>query len=162
MKQTFNLSKSTLIFYSLIAPFIIGGSFYNLVYGLILGQSSNVRIGAWSLLGFVALPLMLIATYLRNKCVITEQYVRIYKKEFARSEYDFVITERFLAVKDRPLFSILRKIFHTLIITGKTTGEVVFEKDLETSIVYAKKSDQLCLLKKASSASINSNYELSR
>ena len=95
MKQTFNLSKSTLVFYSLLAPFIIGGSFYNLYFGLILGESSHVKLGAWSLLGFVVLPLILIATYFRNRCVITDQYVRIYKREFPRSEYDFNISDRF-------------------------------------------------------------------
>jgi hypothetical protein len=139
MKQTFNLSKSTLIFYSAIAPLIIGGSFYNLVYGLILGESSVVRIGAWSLLGFVVFPVMLIATYLRNKCVITEQYVRIYKKEFDRSAYEFKITDRFLPIKDRPLFSIFRKTFHSLTITQKTNGNMVFQQDLETSAAYAEK-----------------------
>lgn len=139
MKQTFNLSKSTLIFYSLLAPFVIGGSFYNLYYGLILGESSHVKIGAWSLLGFVVLPLMLVATYFRNKCVITDQYVRIYKREFSRSEYDFNISDRFLAIKDRPLFSIYRKIFPTLTISEKTTGEIVFHEDLETSASYTSK-----------------------
>lgn len=139
MKLTFNLSKSTLIFYSLLAPFVIGGSFYNLYYGLILGEGSHVKIGAWSLLGFVVLPLMLIATYLRNRCIITDQYVRIYKREFSRSEYDFAISERFLAMKNRPLFSIFRKTFHTLTITEKTTGNLVFNEDLETSSAYAEK-----------------------
>lgn len=139
MKQTFNLSKSTLIFYSVIAPFIIAGSFYNLVYGLILGKTSIVRIGAWSLLGFIVLPLMLIATYLRNKCVVTDGYVRIHKKEFSRSEYDFTITDRFLSIKDRPLFSMFRKTFHILTITQKTDGSVVFEQDLETSSAYTEK-----------------------
>lgn len=147
MKQTFNLSKSTLIFYSAIAPFIIGGSFYNLVYGLILGESSVVRIGAWSLLGFVILPVMLIATYLRNKYVITETYVRVYKKEFARSEYEFNITDRFLSIKDRPLFSIFRKTFHTLIITEKSHGDIVFQQDLETSSAYAEKIKSALLAK---------------
>lgn len=139
MKQTFNLSKSTLIFYSVIAPFIIGGSFYNLVYGLILGTASHVKIGAWSLLGFIVLPVMLIATYLRNKCIITDHDVRIYKRKFSRSDYNFTVSDHFLPVKDRPLFSIFTKTFHTLIITGKTDGRVVFEQNLETSAVYAEK-----------------------
>lgn len=139
MTQTFNLAKSPLIFYSFLAPLIIVGSFYNLVYGLILGETPNVRIGPWSLLGFVVLPLMIIATYLRNKCVITDEYVRIYKREFLRSENDFSISERVLAVKDRPLFSIFRKTFHTLTITEKTTGDVVFNEDLETSSSYTEK-----------------------
>jgi len=139
MRQTFNLSKSTLVFYSVIAPFIIGGSFYNLVYGLILHKASAVRIGAWSLVGFIVLPVMLIATFYRNRCIVTEEYIRIYKKEFVRSEHDFMITDRFLAIKDRPLFSIFRKTFHTLIITKKTNGEVVFQQDLETSSLYSDK-----------------------
>lgn len=109
MKQTFNLAKSTLTFYAFIAPFIIGGSFYNLIYGLILGESSTVRIGAFSLLGFVIFPILLISTYLRNRIVITDQNVRIHKTDFPRSQYDFAVTDRFLPFKERPLFSLLRK-----------------------------------------------------
>ena len=139
MKQIFNLSRSTLIFYSCIAPFIIGGSIYNLVYGIILGETPTVRVGAFSLLGFVILPLLLISTYFKNKCTITEQSVLIHKTEFPRSEYDFAITERFLAMKDRPLFSIFRKTFHTLIITKKSNRSIAFEQDLETSQSYTEK-----------------------
>ncbi|MFY1045775.1 hypothetical protein [Chryseobacterium sp. GP-SGM7] len=139
MKQHFNLSKSTLIFYTILAPFIIFGSFYNLVDGLILGKASVVKIGAWSLLGFIIFPVMIVSTYFRNRCVITERSVRIYKEEFSRSEYDFTISDRFLAIKDRPLFSIFRKTFHTLRIIKKTDGSVIFERDLETSSGYAEK-----------------------
>ena len=138
MKQTFNLAKSTLIFYSFIAPFIIGGSLYNLVYGLMLGETPTVRIGVFSLLGFVVLPILLISTYLRNRVVVTDSNVRINKTDFQRSDYDFTITERYLPLKERPLFSLFRKIFHTLAITKKSDGTVVFYQDLETSQTDAR------------------------
>ena len=138
MKQTFNLAKSTLIFYSFIAPFIIGGSLYNLIYGLILGETPTVKIGVFSLLGFVVLPILLISTYLRNRVVVTDSNVRINKTDFQRSDYDFTITERYLPLKERPLFSLFRKIFHTLAITKKSDGTVVFYQDLETSQTDAR------------------------
>lgn len=138
MKQTFNVAKSTLIFYSFIAPFIIGGSLYNLVYGLMLGETPTVRIGVFSLLGFVVLPILLISTYLRNRVVVTDSNVRINKTDFQRSDYDFTIRERYLPLKERPLFSLFRKIFHTLAITKKSDGTVVFYQDLETSQTDAR------------------------
>ncbi|KFC18275.1 hypothetical protein [Chryseobacterium sp. FH1] len=138
MKKTFNLAKSTLVFYAFIAPFIIGGSLYNLVYGLMLGEKPTVRIGVFSLLGFVVLPILLISTYLRNRVVVTGSNVQINKTDFPRSEYDFAITERYLPLKERPLFSLFRKIFHTLAITKKSDGTVVFYQDLETSRTDAK------------------------
>lgn len=139
MKKTFNLAKSTLIFYSFITPFIVFGSFYNLVYGLILGETPTVKVGLFSLLGFLVLPLLLVSTYIRNRMVVTDRNVRINKTDFPRSEYDFAISDRFLPLKERPLFSLFRKTFHTLVITQKSDSKVVFYEDLETSQNYAEK-----------------------
>jgi len=147
MKQTFNLSKSTLVFYSVIAPFIIGASLYNLVYGLILGETPTVRVGVFSLFVFAVLPLLLVSTYLRNRVLITSTNVRVNKIDFPRSEYDFAITDRVVALKDRPLFSLFRKTFQTLAITQKSDGTVVFYKDLETSQTYADKIKTALLIK---------------
>lgn len=147
MKLTFNLSKSTLVFYSVIAPFIIGASLYNLVYGLILGETPTVRLGLFSLFGFAVLPLLLVSTYLRNRVLITSTNVRINKTDFPISEYDFAITDRVVALKDRPLFSLFRKTFQTFAITQKSDGTVVFYQDLETSQTYADKIKQALSIK---------------
>jgi hypothetical protein len=61
------LVKKVLIFYSVLAPFIIIGSLYNLIKGVILHESPTYRIGLFSLFGFVIMPFLLIITYVKNK-----------------------------------------------------------------------------------------------
>jgi len=139
MKKVFNLSKSTLVFYSFISPFIIVASFYNLVYGIILKENSTVNIGFFSILGFLAMPILLVSVYVRNKLTITNQNVTVHKVDFLRSEHHFAIVNRTLAKKDRPIFSLFREVYHTLVITKKSTGEIVFHQDLQTSQKYAEK-----------------------
>jgi hypothetical protein len=131
MKLTICLAKTTVIFYSLLAPFIIVGSLYNLVKGVFANQNAVVYIGAFSLFGFILLPILIVTTYIKNKCVIQSNSVCIGKVEFSPKDYRFEIQEKLLAFKDRPIFSLLRKKYYLLIIKKIETGTVVLEKDLD-------------------------------
>ncbi|SHM93242.1 hypothetical protein SAMN05444360_12217 [Chryseobacterium carnipullorum] len=66
MNLKIGLAKKVLLFYSVIAPFIIFGSLYNLIEGVILHNAPSYRIGLFSLFGFVIMPLLLIVTYIKN------------------------------------------------------------------------------------------------
>ncbi|WP_143754188.1 hypothetical protein [Chryseobacterium sp. 52] len=125
------LAKKVLIFYSVIAPFIIVGSLYNLIEGVILQTSPTYRIGLFSLLGFIIMPLLLLVTYIKNKCVITEDSLRINKTVYRFSDYDFSIRQKELPFKDRPLTSLLKKKYPELVIKNINTNEIVLEKDLD-------------------------------
>ncbi|WP_411972024.1 hypothetical protein ACLCDV_19550 [Sphingobacterium sp. Lzh-3] len=50
-----NLSQRTLIFYGVLAPFIIFGSLYNLL-GIISGTSTVISFGAFALFGLFFYP----------------------------------------------------------------------------------------------------------
>lgn len=130
MKLTLCLDKTTVIFYSIIMLPIIFGSLHNLIYGVIRDENSVVYVGAFSLFGFIILPLAILATYRKNKCVIDLEKVTIGKVDYPLSDYSFYIHEKELALKDRPLFSLLRKTYYVLVFKEKRTGKVVFENDL--------------------------------
>lgn len=132
------LAKKVLIFYAVIAPFIMFGSLYNLIEGVILQTTPTYRIGLFSLFGFIIMPFLLIVTYVKNKCVITTESMRIGKTDYKFSDYDFEIREKELPLKDRPLTSLFKKNYHDLLIKKKNTNEIVleeplnvFQKDLE-------------------------------
>ncbi|WP_223605594.1 hypothetical protein [Chryseobacterium sp. OSA05B] len=125
------LAKKVLLFYAVLAPFIMIGSLYNLIDGVILQKNPTYRIGLFSLFGFVIMPLLLIVTYIKNKCEITGDRVRISKIDYLFSDYHFSIREKELAFKDRPLTSLLKKKYQVLVIQSKNTHEIVLEKDLD-------------------------------
>ncbi len=130
MKFTICLAKTTVIFYSVLAPLIIVGSLYNVIEGVILHRAADVHIGAFSLFGFVLLPLLIAVTYIKNKCVIERDNVRIGKVDFKASAYSFAIKEFELPFKERPLFSLWKKTYSALVIQDRRTGEVALEKEL--------------------------------
>ncbi|MCT2562073.1 hypothetical protein [Chryseobacterium herbae] len=125
------MAKKVLLFYAVLAPFIMTGSFYNLIDGVILHKNPTYRVGFFSLFGFVIMPLLLIVTYIKNKCEISRDGVKIGKIDYPFSDYDFGIREKELAFKDRPLTSLLKKEYHELVIQAKNTHEIVVEKDLD-------------------------------
>ncbi|SHL82842.1 hypothetical protein [Flavobacterium chilense] len=138
MKLTICLSKTIVIFYSILAIPITIGSFYNLVYGLVLNQNSIIYIGAFSLFGFILLPLLIISSYRNNKCVIETDKIIIGKSEYLSSAYNFVIQEKHLPFKERPIFFLLRKTYYDFVIKEKATGKVisitelnVFQRDVK-------------------------------
>lgn len=123
--------KKVLIFYAVLSPFIMIGSLYNLIEGIILQKTPTYRIGLFSVFGFVIMPLLLIITYLKNKCEISGNGIRIGKIDYPFSDYHFSIREKELAFKDRPLTSLLKKKYQVLVIQAKKTHEIVLEKDLD-------------------------------
>jgi hypothetical protein len=125
------LAKKVLIFYAVIAPFIVFGSLYNLIQGIILQTTPTYRIGPFSILGFVIMPFLLIVTYVKNKCVITTDRMRIGKTEYKFSDYDFEIREKELPLKDRPLTSLLKKNYYDLVIRQANTNNIVYENPLD-------------------------------
>lgn len=125
------LAKKLIIFYSILGAVISYASAHNLIYGLILHQTSSVRIGAFSLFGFIIFPVLLIATYVRNKATFTSTGVRIFKTDYNFSEYNFKIIEREIPFKDRPIISLLKKNYHEIRINKKGSRNIVFEKDLD-------------------------------
>jgi len=127
-----NLSRSTLIFYSILAPFIMYGSFYNLM-GVIAGTSTMISFGAFALFGFILLPLLLFSTYRQNRCTIHKDYISIGKKDYAFSSYNVSIIDKQLPFAQRPIFSTFRKNYSDLTILEKSTGQVVFTQDLDLS-----------------------------
>ncbi|WP_316836598.1 hypothetical protein [Pedobacter nutrimenti] len=131
MKLKICIAKKTLIFYSIIAPFIIYGSAYNLIWGIILHKTPTIRLGAFSLLGFIIFPVLLIYTYINNKCIITADSMRIGKTEYKFADYDFQITSKELAFKDRPINSLFKKNYNYFLIQEMATDRIVFEKDLD-------------------------------
>lgn len=130
MKLTICLSKTIVIFYSLLAPIIIFASLHNLIYGLILDENSVISIGAFSLFGFILLPLLIISSYRNNKCVIETDKVSIGKTQYLSSTYNFVIQEKHLPLKERPIFFLLRKTYYSFVIKEKATGKVISIKEL--------------------------------
>lgn len=131
MNFKISLAKNTLIFYSIIGLVIGSASIYNLIWGVILQETPNYRIGVFSLFGFIIFPVLLISTYLKNKCVIDKEGVHIGKIKYRFSDYNFFITTHQLAFKDRPLFSIFRKDYFNFVIKETGTNNIVFEKDLD-------------------------------
>lgn len=125
------LAKKVLIFYSVLAPFIMIGSLYNLIDGIILQKSPTYRIGLFSIFGFVIMPFLLIVTYTKNKCVISGDGVQIGKMRYPFSDYDFSIREKELAFKDRPLTSLFKKRYDELVIKRTSSDEIILEKDLD-------------------------------
>lgn len=125
------LAKKTLIFYCIIGVIISLASIYNLIWGVILHETPTYRIGAFSLFGFIIFPVLIISTYLKNKCLIDKDGVQIGKMKYRFSDYDFFITTHQLAFKDRPLFSILKKDYFDFVIKEIGTNNIVFEKDFD-------------------------------
>jgi len=131
MKLKICLAKKLLIFYSVLAPFFIIGSVYNLIGGVILNKNPTVSIGAFSLFGFIIFPIVLVVTYLNNKCIIHSDKMSIGKVDYKFSDYNFSIREKELAFKHRPIISPFKKNYYDLVIEEMKTGRVVFETDLD-------------------------------
>lgn len=130
MKLTICLAKTVLIFYAFLAPIIIVASLFNLIKGLIMQQTSTVGIGPFSLFGFIILPLLIIVTYRKNKCVIQPGKVTIGKTDYLSSDYRFYINEKHLQLKDRPIVSLLKKTYHIFVIKQNGTNNIVLEEDM--------------------------------
>lgn len=128
-----NLSQRTLIFYGVLAPFIIFGSLYNLL-GIISGTSTVISFGAFALFGFVLLPALLVSTYRQNRCTLFSDRISIGKKEYVFDSYAVSIVEKYLPLKERPLFSLFRTQYANLIIREKSSGQIVLNKDLDISL----------------------------
>ncbi|RZL51258.1 MAG: hypothetical protein EOP00_00125 [Pedobacter sp.] len=124
------LAKTVLIFYAIITPFIVYGSLYNLIKGVIIQENPSVYVGAFSLFGFILLPLLLISTYRQNICVIAVDKVKVGKQEFTVNDYSFSIAEKHLAFKDRPIFMPFKKTYYMLVVKNTTTNQIVLENDL--------------------------------
>lgn len=77
------------------------------------------------------MPLLLIVTYIKNKCIISREGVQIGKILYPFSDYRFSIRQKELPFKDRPLTSLWKKNYDELVITKINTGETVLEKDLD-------------------------------
>ena len=75
----FNLAKKTFIFYLVLGGFISIYSIFNLIYGIILQKTTTVGIGAFSILGFILIPLGLYQLYTKNKAIITKDSLQIGK-----------------------------------------------------------------------------------
>lgn len=130
MKLTICLSKTIVIFYSLLAPVIIFASLHNLIYGLILDENSIISVGAFSLFGFILLPLLIISSYRNNKCVIETDKISIGKNQYLSSLYNFTVQEKNLPLKERPIFFLLRKTYFDFVIKENRTGKVISVTEL--------------------------------
>ncbi|MCD9854904.1 hypothetical protein LUD75_09320 [Epilithonimonas sp. JDS] len=131
MKLKICLSKTALIFYSIISPFIMFGSLYNLINGIILNKNEINFYGALSMFGFILMPILLISTYRQNVCEIYPDKIKIGKEEYPASSYNFEIEQRHLALKDRPIFFLWRKTYSYFVVRYKSNNSVVLEKDLD-------------------------------
>lgn len=127
-----NLSKTTIVFYLALAPLIAIGSLHNLI-GMLTGKSSLHIYGAFSMFGFILLPLGIMKAYRNNTCLIDNDQVSIGKNTYKFSEYNFYIAERELPLKERPIFFLFKKKYYDLIITQKGTEKTVLKKELEIS-----------------------------
>ena len=136
-----NLSHRTLVFYSILAPFIVFGSIYNLL-GIISGTSTVISFGAFSLFGFVLLPGLLVSTYRQNRCTLLGDRISIGKKDYVFNSYAVSIVQKYLPIKERPLFSLFRSQYSNLIIREKSSGQLVLEKDLDVSVQTVEKMKQ--------------------
>jgi len=125
------LAKKVLIFYSVIAPFIMYGSLHNVIHGLIVKDAPSYRIGPFSIFGFLIMPFLLVITYLRNSCIITPDSLTIFKTVYKFSDYDIYIGQKELPFKERPLTSLFKKTYDELLIKERSTNEVVEVKDLD-------------------------------
>ncbi|SFD39098.1 hypothetical protein [Flavobacterium phragmitis] len=130
MKLTICLSKTVIIFYTILAIPITIGSLHNLVYGVLFNENSTISLGAFSLFGFILLPLLIISSYRNNKCIIESDKISIGKTEYPLTIYSFSIQEKYLPLKDRPIFFLFKKTYHDLIIKEINTNRVILLKEL--------------------------------
>lgn len=126
------LSKNVLIFYIILCPFIIFGSIANLL-NIINGTGSVVSLGAFSLGGFILLPLLIFASYRNNLCEVRFDGLTIKKTSYAFAKFHCSINEYDVPFKDRPIFMPFKKTNKQLVIRDKTTNSIVFSNDLDIS-----------------------------
>ncbi|WP_157504877.1 hypothetical protein [Flavobacterium tegetincola] len=129
MEYKICLSKTTVIFYALLCLIIVYASIANLL-SIIDGTGNVIGLGAFSLGGFVLLPLMVFFTYRNNLCTVKADGVKIGKHFYPLASYQFSIVEYKVAFKDRPLFSLLKKTKETFIVKRKGEQQVYFQEDL--------------------------------
>ncbi len=130
MEQKICFTKTILIFYLLLTPFIMIASIQNLI-NVICGTGSVVGVGAFALFGFILLPVLIISSYRGNLCRIQTDRIIIGKKEYPFSEYYFDIQEYYLPAKDRPIFSPFKKKYKKIVITKKENQALIYESDLD-------------------------------
>ncbi len=124
------LSKKLVIFYSLLSTILIYASFANLM-NIINSTGSVIGLGAFSMFGFILLPLLIFASYRKNLCTVTVDGVLIGKKMYPFDAYSFKISEYEIAFVDRPIVSILKKSYNKLVITKITSKKNHAEVELD-------------------------------
>ena len=142
MKYEICIAKTTLVFYLILTPFIMYGSIYNLI-GILTGTGSVMVFGAFSMFGFVLLPLAIFSTYKNKKCTVSSQGIHIGKTGYCFSDYIVAVKDYELPLKNRPVFSLFRKKYHKLIICGKQSNRVEREESLDVFKKDIKKLKQL-------------------
>lgn len=131
MEYKICLSYKTLLFYSILLPIVAFASLSNLI-GIINNTNQVTGFGVFSLFGFIVLPILIIAGYRNNLCKINALQVRIGKEVYPRDAYKFAIEEYTLPFKERPLFSLHRKVYSRLTIS-RNSGGIVQSHDLDVS-----------------------------
>lgn len=143
MQHTIILTKKLIIFYTILGIPIAIASFDNLVYGIILRQNANVGLGAFSIGGFILLPILIWASYRNNKCTLTLNSIKIGKTEYPYSAYKISIHYVDKTFSERPFVSLWKKTYPELVITDLEEENIFYECELSIS------KKELALLEKS-------------
>lgn len=124
------LSKKMVIFYSLLSTILGYASFANLM-NIVNGTGSVISLGAFSMFGFILLPILIYASYRKNLCTVTVDGVLIGKKMYPFEAFNFKISEYEIPLVDRPIVSIFKKTYHKLVISKNTSKSNYVEQELD-------------------------------
>lgn len=133
MQHQISLTKKLILFYIIIGIPISYASYDNLVNGIILHKNPTIGIGAFSILGFVILPIMIWASYKNNKCILSLYSIKIGKNDYPYSDYEAEIIYVEKKFAERPIVSLWKKKYPLLVITDKKTNEIHYEEVLSCS-----------------------------
>ncbi len=136
------LAKKMVIFYAVLALLIIPASIYNLI-GVINHTNSIYHLGAFSLFGFVILPMLIFSKYRNNLCIIKGNEIQIGKCIYGFSNHRFSIKAYELPLSDRPIISLLKKKYFRLVIYKIKTNVEVFVEDLDITKSDIKRIESL-------------------
>ncbi|TDG36409.1 hypothetical protein EZJ43_07780 [Pedobacter changchengzhani] len=109
---------------------------------IINGTGSVISLGAFSMFGFILLPLLLFASYRNNLCTVSVNGVRIGKKMYPFKIFKFSIADYDLPIADRPIVSTFKKTYHKLVITRNSSKSNSVEQDLDIFSSDLKKLKQ--------------------
>ena len=135
------LSKKLVLFYSLLSTILICASFANLM-NIINGTGSVISLGAFSMFGFILLPILIFASYRKNLCTVTVDGVLIGKKMYPFEAFSFKISDYEIPFVDRPIVSIFKKTYHKLVISKNTSKSNCVEQELDIFNSELKKLQQ--------------------